>query len=157
VQLSGTTIHLSDDVELPVRNVPVTFPPLELDGEFRAVAVAAAIRTAMQRVDDGSEAQRVALGIRWRGEPHYRRLRALAEGIALAMGPRAARPLILMIDRDVARLLGHILEHELKVSHGVVSIDGIQLREFDYVDIGEVIAPANVVPVVIKSLLFPVH
>jgi ethanolamine utilization protein EutA (predicted chaperonin) len=30
----------------------------------------------------------------------------------------------------------------------------MQLKEFDYVDIGEVIRPTNVVPVVIKSLLF---
>jgi ethanolamine utilization protein EutA len=37
----------------------------------------------------------------------------------------------------------------------VVSIDGIQLNEFDFVDIGDVIRPAEVVPVVIKSLLFP--
>jgi ethanolamine utilization protein EutA len=35
-----------------------------------------------------------------------------------------------------------------------MSIDGMQLKEFDYVDIGEVIQPAYVVPVVIKSLLF---
>jgi len=159
VQLSGATIHLSAQVELPVRNVPVIFPPLSLEGDFDAGTVAAAIRSALRRVDDGSDPalQRVALGIRWRGEPHYRRLRELAEGIALAMGPRAARPLILMIDRDIARLLGHILEHELQLAHGVMCIDGIQLREFDYVDIGAVIAPANVVPVVIKSLLFPVH
>jgi len=60
-----------------------------------------------------------------------------------------------MIDGDIGRTLGHILEHELAVRRDVVSIDGIQLREFDFVDIGEVIRPADVVPVVIKSLLFP--
>jgi ethanolamine utilization protein EutA len=62
-----------------------------------------------------------------------------------------------MIDRDVGRLLGHILEHEIGLRAGVISIDGVQLREFDYVDIGELIRPSEVVPVVIKSLLFPVH
>ncbi|HTI87060.1 MAG TPA: ethanolamine ammonia-lyase reactivating factor EutA [Alphaproteobacteria bacterium] len=36
----------------------------------------------------------------------------------------------------------------------MVSVDGVQLREFDYVDIGEMIRPTNVVPLVIKSLLF---
>lgn len=59
-----------------------------------------------------------------------------------------------MIDGDVGRTLGHILEHELSIERHVVSIDGIQLEEFDFVDIGEVIRPADVVPVVIKSLLF---
>ncbi|HEY9532243.1 MAG TPA: ethanolamine ammonia-lyase reactivating factor EutA, partial [Burkholderiales bacterium] len=66
-------------------------------------------------------------------------------------------PLILMVDRDVGRLLGHILEHELWVGRAVIAIDGIELRQFDYVDIGEPVQPANVVPVIIKSLLFPSH
>ncbi len=33
-------------------------------------------------------------------------------------------------------------------------MDGVQLRDLDYVDIGEVLQPAGVAPVVIKSLLF---
>jgi ethanolamine utilization protein EutA len=158
-QLSGKTIHISEGIELPVHNVPVAFPSLFLGEDFDAASVAAAIRAALERVGDGVEsAQRpIALGIRWQGEPHYRRLRALADGIARGLDGQAAGPLILMIDRDIARLLGHILEHELQVGRGVVAIDGVQLREFDFVDIGEVIRPAHVVPVVIKSLLFPVH
>ena len=36
----------------------------------------------------------------------------------------------------------------------VIAIDGVQLKEFDYVDIGTLIQPADVVPVIIKSLLF---
>jgi ethanolamine utilization protein EutA len=37
----------------------------------------------------------------------------------------------------------------------VVSIDGIALREFDFVDIGEIIPASGAVPVVVKSLVFP--
>jgi ethanolamine utilization protein EutA len=156
VQLSGKTIYLSGNAQLPVRNVPVTFPALELDRPFHAGRVACAIQAAFERLDV-DQSQPIALGIRWHGEPHYQRLRELAAGIAQAVGSNAGFPLILMVDRDIGRLLGHILEHELRVSRGVISIDGIELREFDYVDIGEVIEPTNVVPVVIKSLLFPVH
>ena len=36
----------------------------------------------------------------------------------------------------------------------VIAIDGVQLKEFDYVDIGSVIELTNVVPIIIKSLLF---
>jgi len=156
VQLSGKTIHLSPGVELPVRNVPVAFPALGLDRHFHAASVATAISQALERID-ADQTRPIALGIRWHGEPHYQRLRELAAGIAQAVGSNAALPLILMVDRDIGKLLGHILEHEMGVARGVISIDGIQLREFDYVDIGEVIQPTNVVPVVIKSLLFPVH
>ena len=153
VQLSGKTIHLSDKARLPVRNVPVVFPAL--DPDFHAPTVAAAVTSVISLVDSEKETP-VALAIRWQGEPHYQRLRGLAAGIAMAAGSGRA-PLILIVDRDVGRLLGHLLEHELGVERGVVSIDGIELREFDYVDIGAPIEPADVVPVVIKSLLFPVH
>ena len=153
VQLSGKTIHLSERAGLPVRNVPVLFPALGL--EYRAQEVAQAITDTLAASDLPGE-QAVALGIRWRGEPHYQRLRELAAGIAMAAGG-ASLPLILMVDRDVGRLLGHILEHELGVGRAVIAIDGIELRQFDYVDIGEPVQPANVVPVIIKSLLFPSH
>ena len=33
-------------------------------------------------------------------------------------------------------------------------IDGVQLKQFDYVDIGLPIEVTNVVPIIIKSLLF---
>ena len=33
-------------------------------------------------------------------------------------------------------------------------LDGVQLQELDFVDLGELISPPGVVPVVIKSLLF---
>jgi ethanolamine utilization protein EutA len=156
VQVSGKTIHIGADVALPLRNVPVIAPSLELEGEVDSGSVAGAIGAALER-SPVQEEQPIALALRWRGEPLYARLRALAEGIALALvtGERIAAPLVLMIDGDIGRTLGHILEHELAVGRDVVSIDGIQLREFDFVDIGEVIRPADVVPVVIKSLLFP--
>ena len=44
---------------------------------------------------------------------------------------------------------------EASVANGpLVAVDGLQLVELDYVDVGEVLQPANVVPVVVKSLAF---
>ena len=154
VQVSGNTIHLSEGIRLPLRNVPVAFPHLAPARDFDAGPVATAIHAALQRID--ADASRpIALGIRWHGDPHHHRLRGLAEGIARSLGSEGPEPLVLMVDGDFGRLLGHILKDELRVARGVISIDGIQLRELDYVDIGEVMQPTNVVPVVIKSLLFP--
>jgi ethanolamine utilization protein EutA len=36
-----------------------------------------------------------------------------------------------------------------------VSIDGITLKEFDFIDIGAMLELSGAVPVVIKSLVFP--
>jgi ethanolamine utilization protein EutA (predicted chaperonin) len=36
----------------------------------------------------------------------------------------------------------------------VIAVGGVQLKQFDYIEIGRVIEVANVVPIIIKSLLF---
>ena len=157
VQVSGKTIHLSNPADLPLRNVPVLFPALDLARDVDSDSVAAAIGAALERADGGDAdgEQPIALAIRWRGEPQHARLRALAQGIAQAVGSEPQPPLMLIVDSDVGKLLGHLLQHELHLARSIIAIDGIELREFDYVDVGAMIEPSGVVPVVIKSLLFP--
>ncbi|MDH4189915.1 MAG: ethanolamine ammonia-lyase reactivating factor EutA, partial [Betaproteobacteria bacterium] len=155
VQVSGKTIHIPENAVLPLHNIPVVFPALAQSGAYTPGEVERAVHAAMRRADLGSE-HTVALAIRWHGEPHYVRLRGLADGLAAALGNAGdASPLILMIDGDVGRTLGHILADELMVARPVIAIDGVKLQELDYVDIGRLMEPANVVPIVIKSLLFP--
>ena len=156
VQVSGNTILVSDPDILPLRNVPVIRPHLHLDGDFSAEAVSAEIASGFARFDMVEGEDSVALALRWQGEPLHARLHRLAEGICRGMTQtlRSGKPLILIMDGDVGRTLGRILRHELDVASGVVSVDGLQLKDFDYVDIGAVIQPTNVVPLIIKSLLF---
>jgi len=133
----------------------VVFPDLPADGEVTSHTVAMAIGAAVSRAQHDPR-QALALALRWRGEPLYQRLRVLAEGIALSPPARTATPaaLVLMMDGDVGRTLGHIVEHELGLARPLLSIDGLALKELDYVDIGRLIEPSQVLPVVIKSLLF---
>jgi ethanolamine utilization protein EutA len=66
----------------------------------------------------------------------------------------ASHPLIVVMDGDAGRTLGNILVTELDVPGEVISIDNVQLREFDFIDIGALIPETRVVPLIIKSLLF---
>jgi ethanolamine utilization protein EutA len=43
----------------------------------------------------------------------------------------------------------------MKLKNSIVSIDGLELKEFDYIDIGAILDTSGAVPVVIKSLIFP--
>jgi ethanolamine utilization protein EutA len=156
VQVSGNTILVSDPDILPLRNIPVIRPHLHLDGEFSAETVSAQIARSLARFDMVEGEEIVALALRWQGEPLHARLHRLATGICAGMARtlRDGKPLIVMMDGDVGRTLGRILRHELDVASSVISIDGLQSKDFDYVDIGAVIRPTNVVPLIIKSLLF---
>jgi ethanolamine utilization protein EutA len=156
VQISGNTILVSDPEILPLQNLPVLACQFELSEQVDASAIAAEIRCALGRSDlvDGSGP--IALAFPWRGDPSHARLHAVAEGICAAV-PRtltAGIPLILLVDGDVGKSLGRIIRQETAPGAGVIALDGVQLRQFDYVDIGGLIPTTNVVPVIIKSLLF---
>ena len=155
VQVSGNTITIADPARLPLQNLPVIACAFDLSGEVDAGAVAAEVRRALAQSDmeDGSA---VALAFPWRGDPLHRRLHALAEGICAAL-PRslaAGLALVLLIDGDIGMSLGRVIRHEVAPGADVIAIDGVQLKQFDYVDIGRVIEVTNAVPIIIKSLLF---
>ena len=114
------------------------------------------MREALARCDIEDGASPIALSFPWSGDPSHPRLYAVASGICAAL-PRTlaeALPLVLLIDGDVGMSLGRVIRHEVAPGADVMAIDGVQLKEFDYVDIGSVIELTNVVPIVIKSLLF---
>jgi ethanolamine utilization protein EutA len=156
VQISGNTILIADPDKLPLQNLPVLSCDLALGDEIAPAAVAGAVRAALARADFEEGESPVALSFPWRGDPAHARLHAVAAGICAAL-PRTLQeelPLVLLIDGDVGKSLGRIIRHEIAPSADVIAIDGVQLKEFDYVDIGSVIEITNVVPIIIKSLLF---
>ena len=64
-------------------------------------------------------------------------------------------PLVLVGDGDVGGLVGIHCHEEVKLPNPVISIDGVTLKDFDFIDIGAFLEVSGAVPVVIKSLVFP--
>ncbi len=151
VQVSGDTLFLSDPALLPLRNLAaVAIDPKAANAE----AIADEIRRGITRLDreDGA----FALAIRWRHGPAYAALRALCGGVAEGTRGRLApgSPLVVVIDADVAGIVGQILESELHLEAPLVCVDQIALSDLDFIDIGTVVPEHAVVPVVVKSLVF---
>jgi ethanolamine utilization protein EutA len=155
VQVSGKTICLPDAAVLPLRNVPVVHLGLDLAAEIDEAAIIAAIRGTLDHMGLKATA-RMAISFTFSGDPEFSRLEALGKALLAVVAPGGERkePLLLMIDGDIGKTLGHIISEELPFSGPFLSIDGVQLQELDFVDIGELISPPGVVPVIIKSLLF---
>ena len=157
VQLSGNTGCITDpDALLPRRNLQVVRPEYELGETVDAAAVADAIRRHLVALDVGQSDADVALAMSWDGLPAYDRLFPFARGIRDGLADRIAqgRPVYVMLDGDVAMTLGRLLREELAVTGELLVIDGLGLRDFDYIDIGRIRFPSNTVPVTIKSLIF---
>lgn len=155
VQVSGKTVHLGDTSALPVHNVPVVQAGLHLPEVIDVDATADQLAAAMSKMDL-DPAQRLAIAFTWDGDPEFSRLEAMGRAIVKALGAGATSEnlLLLMIDGDIGKTIGRILAYELDLKRTLISIDGVQLKELDFVDVGELMNPPGVVPVVIKSLLF---
>jgi len=158
MQVSGSTIFVSPLTTLPLRNVPVIAPALPLDGDdIDSKAVAAAIKDTLKRHDLGHGDSPVAVFVSWRGSATFQRLDDFCKGTADGLAAVLARghPIVLAGDGDVGGLIGIHYREELKLKTPIVSIDGLELKEFDYIDIGSILDTSGAVPVVIKSLVFP--
>ncbi len=158
VQVSGTTIFVEPTSFLPLRNVPVLTPQLPLHREVLDTdEIAAAVRDALKHVDSMPKDQPVALCYRWEGSATFGRLDAFCRGVAAGMAEHTGTglPLVLVGEGDVGGLIGIHVNQELALPIPVVSIDGLTLQAFDFIDIGELLAASGAVPVVIKSLVFP--
>src|SRR5438309_68616 len=158
IQVSGSTIFVAPQTVLPLKNVPVVTPNLPLDAETLAVErISESVGAALRRLDlDGGE-RPVALCYRWKGSATFGRLDAFCRGIVSGLANELGRglPLILVGDGDVGGLIGIHCREETGLSNPIVSIDGIVLKEFDFIDIGALLETSGAVPVVIKSLVFP--
>lgn len=157
VQVSGNTIFISPKHAVPIRNVPVIVPQLRLGrGDIDPQGIQSAVKEALRRLDLGHRKGPIAVGVVWEGLPRWARLQAFCAGLLDGLSDclSEGHTLVLACNRDVGGLLGIHLKEEMRLPNPVVSIDSIDLREFDFIDVGSLIPRSGAVPVVIKSLVF---
>jgi ethanolamine utilization protein EutA len=158
VQVSGNTIFIAPENAVPVRNVGVVAPEFPLhEEEFTKEAVRDALLSALRRLDLLHGRQPVAVAFHWDGSATFFRLQAFCSGIVDGLKDILAKnhPLVLVNDGDIGGIIGLHFQEELKLECPIISIDGIGLSDFDYIDVGAMIPSSGAVPVVIKSLIFP--
>lgn len=157
VQLSGSTILITDRFDLPIHNIPVVRPilPESLNRE----TVSASLKSALARLDLDQTDVPLCVYLPWQGDAEYTSLFALAAGLSDTFEVQLGstnQPLVLALEADMGAALGRILQEELGYPGPLISIDGVELRELDYIDLGVPLQPSGVLPVMVKSLAFPI-
>jgi ethanolamine utilization protein EutA len=158
VQVSGNTIFITPEDSVPVRNVAVVAPEFDLSGDdLDEAGITTAVHNALRRLDLLSGRQPVAIAFHWDGSATFFRLQSFSKGVTASLKEILAKghPLVLVNDGDIGGIVGLHFQEELKIENPIISIDGISLNDFDYIDIGALIPSSGSVPVVIKSLIFP--
>jgi ethanolamine utilization protein EutA len=151
VQASGNTSYISEPKVLPVHGLKVIRVSLK-----QGRPALEALKQSLAKFDLASWGSGLALSLSLDGELDYKTIRAVAEGIvAILKSDKNKSPLYLALDLDVAKSLGGILKEELKLDREIIAIDGIEVGDLDYIDIGEPMGITEVIPVTVKSLMFP--
>jgi ethanolamine utilization protein EutA len=158
IQVSGNTIFIAPQDAVPVRNVPVVAPEFALDvDDLSKETVKEATLNALRRLDLLNARQPVAIAFHWQGSATFFRLQSFSQGLVQGLKDilDKGHPLVLVNDGDIGGIVGLHFQEELQIQNSIISIDGIALNDFDYIDIGALIPSSGSVPVVIKSLIFP--
>ena len=155
VQVSGNTIYLANQELLPLRNLRAVMVNLH-QVKTDAHAITHAIEHALEHFEVIEGDAPIALTIHWPHGPAFAALQALCQGVADAL-PNTVKngvPVVVVLDSDVARLVGDNLSRALHGYPDITCIDGVQLQDFDYIDISQEHEHTHTVTVVIKSLVF---
>jgi ethanolamine utilization protein EutA len=152
IQASGNTSYVSNVHALPVHGLKVIQAVIR-----QGDSVSAALTQSLRKFDLPRFTAGLALSLTVDGVPDYQSVRRIAEGVAeiLKQTDDTESPLYLTLDLDIAKSLGGILKDEFKVARDIIAVDGIEVGDLDYIDIGECLGITEVIPVTVKSLMFP--
>lgn len=157
VQVSSSTVFVSDQGLLPQLDLQVI--PAYLPGDpsqLTAESVKHGIARGFERLDIAKHelGRPIALALIGPVVPTYDSIKALCDGIVDALTPLCDHPWTIILSSDVAGLVGSMLKKEMKVSAEVIVVDGINVGDFNFVDLGQTIESVEAIPVVVKSLVF---
>ncbi|MGO2100517.1 ethanolamine ammonia-lyase reactivating factor EutA [Vagococcus salmoninarum] len=152
--ISGSTITYRKEI-LPIKNRPVLKLSLA-DEEGSSEQIGQAIRQKLNwfKLSQGSQA--IALGLVGEVDPSFQRVGELAAGVLAGLGEliENQETLVISVEEDMAKALGQSIGMLLPKGYPFVCFDRVAIENGDYLDIGRPVAAGDVLPVVVKTLIF---
>ncbi len=151
--ISGSTISYGEGL-FPVKNIPAL--KLSMEEQQRCLAAERGFLEGRIRwFRDQSSSDNIMLALAGMKDPSYLELKGfaayLAEELDRALMPGS--PVIVVLEQDMAKALGILLQKQLAGRRSLICLDGIHVEQGDYVDMGRPIMNGLVIPVVVKTLL----
>ena len=152
-EISGSTIAYREKI-LPVKNIPI----LKLAQEDETLTVTELGQRIQEKLNWHriEETPQIALAIRGMSNPTFADIQRYGQGIVEGLASLVAEqiPIIVMVDEDMAKALGHALSAHLPKDYPFICLDSVKVENGDYVDIGLPVAEGAVLPVIVKTLVF---
>lgn len=143
-QVTGSTISYVESV-LPIKNLAV----LRIDG----VEILREIEQSRQIMHETGQ---MAIALDARDRTSFKDISELGRHLCTALKQEieAKKPLIIVLEADIAKALGNAIYAEIAESTAVICIDSIVAHSGDYIDIGKALHGGKILPVVVKTLIF---
>lgn len=152
--ISGSTVDYANEL-LPLKNIPV----LKLTADEEAACWNGESEVLLERARwflQQSDSEWLAVSLEGKADPEYgeikRFCRALCEGLDQALLPEI--PILLILQKDMAKVLGQLMRRTIGGKRKVISLDGIRAEANNFIDLGKPLMNGLVVPVVVKTLVF---
>jgi len=151
--VSGSTIHYARD-QLPIKNIPI-LKVSEEDEESLETLKASIINQIPLYMPEG-KLEQIAIAFTGKNRTSFADIQALAAAVLEAAKEvvESRYPLIVVVEHDIGKVLGNAMNVMLEHKKQVICIDSVKTLSGDYIDIGEPVAGGQVLPIVIKTLIF---
>ncbi|MEJ2040568.1 MAG: ethanolamine ammonia-lyase reactivating factor EutA [Desulfosarcinaceae bacterium] len=142
----------------------LTVPLIEPANKIRATVIGAGAHThvvseiaiSFKRFDLSEGQETVALYFKGLIHNSYPKLELFADAIVAALPDsiKNSIPIILIFNSDIACSVGNVIRRETDLKTNLLTLDELDLKEGDWIDIGEPLVKNQVFPVTVKSLIF---
>ena len=155
LSISGSSGFMDDKLEFPIINVPVIKVDIE-ESKLSVQHVVAKIHSSFQRFDLEEGKETVALYFKDQLRNSYPEVELFAKSIEAALPNSIDNriPIILIFENDIACSVGNVIRRETGLKTNLLTLDELDLKEGDWIDIGEPLVGNQVFPVTVKSLVF---